>query len=614
MPSQLKTHFRKMHQMSMELQSDSIKSVIHRDHAGMFQCPACVYNSSFPQHLSQHYKNKHCKSNASAETVQDQADSDELLYILPIPADHVSVDSRKIMFYSPEHRVLICSRCNIGVRPHLAISHLQKHIDITSKQEISESLNGLDLATGADLNSYESKSNAIHKPIPGVPIMKGLSCSICFYKCVKTSAMKKHFSLHNDCNDAVTEECFVQRLFDSGKRCYYQVDFQAPEFIDQSLSDIQGKFQHVQYKPTDAPINDERLLPTMLQQLHWHEHLDMMDKDISQIRGVIQDLDQHVYFEKIKSWVEFYIQTSYKFFGLNFTWEIPIAEADPNVQGRSGLHRLQTSTQHYCDVLSQLIVMIIQDIESDEISWTYSSNITSSIENLKQNLSQENVPTNERLYGIHQVLEACTRQDPIAGIIEPFKYCAITRYIMFTSLTVTAADLDVPIFKEPAVITSVIAKFQYWSRVCVLMSLYGTKWVPGTARLRYSDPSLAYSQRLSKHVKFGSDTVFNRLVEMMRVLSTQGNRCIMMNKISWTSDDYTSLVTYDGVQVSIDDMRRLATDVIARAEHLLYSELLMGMNLDNAFKIIESSQLKDLPDQVTSFLDLEDNGFKSLEQ
>ena len=95
--------------------------------------------------------------------------------------------------------MLICTKCHCGVPAKEAYSHFKSE---NHSSKITQTQMGSDLN---DYDEWENKDNlpphytpgTLCKPVDGLYIYDGFSCTICNYACQVVKSMRNHFSVHH---------------------------------------------------------------------------------------------------------------------------------------------------------------------------------------------------------------------------------------------------------------------------------------------------------------------------------------------------------------------------------------------------------------------------------
>ena len=165
---QQRMHYRAVHQSTLVWQRNGTQEsiTVHRD-KGFFYCPfECGFKHQLPREFQRH---QDCTRFPRQTEAQEE------------------LAERYNMKIEQETRVLICSRCQIGVPKAEAADHLQKEHNVSDND-----VNRLGTLLTV-LNPLASLAVKFDHAVPGIAVRDGYQCPHCSeYCCLKVKSLQKH--------------------------------------------------------------------------------------------------------------------------------------------------------------------------------------------------------------------------------------------------------------------------------------------------------------------------------------------------------------------------------------------------------------------------------------
>ena len=138
------------------------------------------------------------------------------------------------------YNVAICTYCHIGLPFDWIVGHMKHNHGLKYTDErLLESLNISESTMIAnEVQTWLKEHRVIHDAIDGIPILKGVGCSLCSYVAKKATVIYNQISEEhrNDVVGAKVVERTIQKVFQGRFKQYIQVDMNT-ENLDDDLPD-----------------------------------------------------------------------------------------------------------------------------------------------------------------------------------------------------------------------------------------------------------------------------------------------------------------------------------------------------------------------------------------
>ena len=179
----------------------------------------------------------------------------------------------------PTSLLIVCSTCQLGLQPNLALLHARSQHQILFKGVQKKSIQAvLDKPGVIKKPSNTTAPKYPCPPIDGLEQKKGFICTLCNYCCCEKSSMHKHFSNHhgNSFHTPNTDsKPVIVQVFSPQNRAYFRVHPVLSGMSQDNLFTVYLK-QHVPLIDSLHLLNpplDHNEVPPLLKVTQWREHL-----------------------------------------------------------------------------------------------------------------------------------------------------------------------------------------------------------------------------------------------------------------------------------------------------------------------------------------------------
>jgi hypothetical protein len=170
--------------------------------------------------------------------------------------------------YDSKYRIIICSDCCIGLPLDWIEGHLRDNHGIrTTTVEISRQINKVDSSIkSVEVVGWIERHSTIPIAIKGIPVIKGLRCSICTYCTPRKQSITEHLSKNHRNQGGRGIQADIQRPFGGWFKKYIQVDkAKESDFVEQEawkdeLNDQFDKSLKIDNSKGDSQSLDMRLM------------------------------------------------------------------------------------------------------------------------------------------------------------------------------------------------------------------------------------------------------------------------------------------------------------------------------------------------------------------
>lgn len=189
----------------------------------------------------------------------------------------------------PKYNVTVCTECCTGVAFDYIQSHLRSQHGI--KRRLNEVMEHLNIEAPAlssvEIKAWMSEVWILDRAIQGVPVKKGLECTLCHYSGARKKAMKDHFGAKHQnikWSKNITR-CNVQMPFQGHLKKYILIkDAERQDIEINAQNDLKTALEHEFQEVMSESLNaaskkhsDARLLSAFIARMRWDLRVKDMD-------------------------------------------------------------------------------------------------------------------------------------------------------------------------------------------------------------------------------------------------------------------------------------------------------------------------------------------------